>query len=192
MLSVTLRRLIDQKLTTAREIGELTGTAPSTVYRWIRGEAQPSFDTIRLLMRHLRNREAQAALLGTFTASTPWRFYTADVEAEISREGAVDLREAMESTLDTIRSAAQAMAEIRDTARERTVNEGESEQLVQQTNNVIRSCSILQRVVQNVAEQRRTPASGAPGSPGTSGGSSNPGSSAQGTGQPGGPRITRP
>lgn len=155
MLSVTLRRLIDQKLTTAREIGELTGTAPSTVYRWIRGEAQPSFDTIRLLMRHLRNREAQAALLAAFTASTPWRFYTADAELSITPEGAVDVRDALESALESLRSAGQSMTAILDATRDRAINEGEAEQLVQHANRVIRSGTILGRTVQNLTDQRR-------------------------------------
>ena len=55
MLATTIRTLIDSELTSAREIGDLTGKAPSTVYRWINGRSEPDFNSIRLLVR--RNRQ---------------------------------------------------------------------------------------------------------------------------------------
>lgn len=155
MLSVTLRRLIDQKLTTAREIGELTGTAPSTVYRWIRGEAQPSFDTIRLLMRHLRNREAQAALLAAFTVSTPWRFSADDVDIEIPRESGADIHVDLESALRTLQATIRSMSTIHDAAGDRSLSDNETEQLMRDTQAVIRASTLLQKNIQSLSEARR-------------------------------------
>ena len=51
MLARTLQRLIARNLTSAREIGELTGKAPSTVYRWISGASEPDFNSVRLLLK---------------------------------------------------------------------------------------------------------------------------------------------
>jgi predicted transcriptional regulator len=155
MLSITLRRLIDQKMTTAREIGELTGTAPSTVYRWIRDEAQPSFDTIRLLMRHLRNREAQAALIAAFTASTPWKSYVQESVDPAPADDAADASEAMEAAIDAMREATQALAAVRQATRDRALNDTELDQTVQQTNSVIRTCVATQRELNKVAGHRR-------------------------------------
>ena len=164
MLSITLRRLIDQKMTTAREIGELTGTAPSTVYRWIRDEAQPSFDTIRLLMRHLRNREAQAALIAAFTASTPWKSYVqeGDDSAVVPVDDVADASEAMEAAIDAMREATQALASVRQASRDRALNDTELDQTVQQTNSVIRTCVATQRELNKVAGHRRGAPSAVP------------------------------
>ncbi|MDX1566105.1 MAG: helix-turn-helix transcriptional regulator, partial [Phycisphaeraceae bacterium] len=63
MIGKILQKLVDDKLTSVKEIGVLTGAAPSTVYRWIRGESEPSFDSIRLLIRHVPEPRAQAELL---------------------------------------------------------------------------------------------------------------------------------
>ena len=156
MLSLTLRKLIEQKLTTAREIGELTGTAPSTVYRWIRGEANPSFDTIRLLMRHVRSRAAQSALLTLFTASTPWSFYAADSIAPAAEgTGPVNVCDAVDAALDAVRDAGRALAEVSDSTPGRPLKDAEVQSLIQRLNKVVRSCSATQQILTRLIEQRQ-------------------------------------
>ena len=72
MIAPALQHLIDLKLTSAREISELTGVATSTVYRWAAGQSQPDFDAIRRLVRRLPNPRAQEALIQAFLQSTTW------------------------------------------------------------------------------------------------------------------------
>ena len=72
MIAHTLQTLIQDRLTTARELGEVAGVAPSTVYRWINGESQPDFHSVRLMLRHLPSQRAQERLLSAFTLGTPW------------------------------------------------------------------------------------------------------------------------
>lgn len=72
MIAQTLQRLINERLTTARELAEISGVAPSTIYRWINGDSQPDFHSIRLMLRHLPSRCAQQKLLEAFTTGTHW------------------------------------------------------------------------------------------------------------------------
>src|ERR1041384_5620406 len=102
MLAKTLSMLLDDRLTTAREIGELTGVAPSTVYRWGRGESQPDFDSIRLLVRHLKNPRAVEAILCAFTAGTGWSFRRSEQELDVNHDGRIDAADALDASIDAV------------------------------------------------------------------------------------------
>ncbi len=117
MLESTLQKLIDGKLTSAREIGDLTGVAASTVYRWIRGESQPDFDSIRLLVRHLPNVQAQGAILAAFTVGTTWRMYNHELDLDVNQDGIIDASDAVDASINAVRAASRSLSQVRDASR---------------------------------------------------------------------------
>jgi len=155
VLSKTLATLIDRKLTTAREIGELTGVAPSTVYRWIRGESQPDFDAVRLLVRHLKKEDAIEAILSSFTAGTGWNFYNIESELDLNRDGVIDVDDALDASVSAVRGAGRSLAQVHKAHRLGQLTQEENVELIALLNDVIRQCSITQRILVHITENRR-------------------------------------
>jgi transcriptional regulator with XRE-family HTH domain len=71
MFGTIIRQLLDDKLTSLRELEEVTGRGTSTIYRWINDETEPHFTDVRLLVRHLERSEARHTLVGLLTADLP-------------------------------------------------------------------------------------------------------------------------
>ena len=153
MLRETLTQLIDENLTSAREIGELTGVAPSTVYRWLRGDSQPEFDSIRLLVRHLKEPRAVEALLTAFIAGAPWRFQRTETQLDINRDGIVDAADALDAAITAVRSAAQSLDAVRESARSKGgIDRSEAVELLGHLNEVIRNCTLTQQILTHITE----------------------------------------
>ena len=116
MLQKTLQRIIDQKLTSAREIGELSGVSTSTVYRWIAGQSQPDFDSIRMLVRHLPDKRAQEEILSSFLNGTEWNASRLDLELDFNNDGKIDGEDALEATIESVQAAAKSLGRIHGAA----------------------------------------------------------------------------
>ena len=71
MFGHIIRHLLDNKLTSIKEIEEVTGRGSSTVYRWINDESDPHHTDMRLMVRHIRNPDAGRTILGLLTADLP-------------------------------------------------------------------------------------------------------------------------
>jgi len=71
MFGTIIRELIDRKLTTLKELEEVTGRGTSTIYRWINDESEPHFTDVRLLVRQLEKPEAKRTLVGLLTSDLP-------------------------------------------------------------------------------------------------------------------------
>lgn len=156
MLGQTLERLIEEGLTSAREIGELTGVAPSTVYRWVRGDSEPSFNSVRLLVRHLPHRGAQSEILAAFTAATAWRVYHLEVDMDVNHDGRISAEDALDATIEMMRSASDVLTGVREACRDKVITQEEAERLVAVLNSVIQSCAQTQNVLTHLSEQRTT------------------------------------
>lgn len=156
MLARTLQHLIDSKTTTAKEIGELAGVSTSTVYRWINRESQPDFDSIRLLVRHLPQPQAQEAILAVFTAGCHWQFTHAQVDLDVNQDGKVDENDALDACIETVRAACESMQEIRNGTRQgRDLTSDETLRILTLLNHVAQHCTITQRVLMDIAESRQ-------------------------------------
>jgi transcriptional regulator with XRE-family HTH domain len=155
MLAQTLQRLIDHKLTSASEIAELTGVAASTVYRWIKGESEPSFNTVRLLVRHLPNAEAQRDVLATFTAGTDWQFYAISEELDINKDGVIDHEDALDACIESVHAAGEALSQVRLSASDAPNKRSRDDELVHLLSDVIRHSSAAQRILVHMIEHRR-------------------------------------
>lgn len=155
MLAKTLQQLIDRKITTAREIGELAGVSTSTVYRWIARQSQPDFDSIRLLVRHLPSNEGQEAIINVFTAGTCWNCTHDNLELDVNDDGRIDADDALDASIEAVRSSGRSLAQVRTASRGHALSPEETLELIAQLNHVVRQCTITQRVLIELAEKRK-------------------------------------
>ena len=157
MLHRTLQQLVDRKLTTAKEMGELAGVSTSTVYRWIAGQSQPDFDAIRLLVRLLPSPAAQEALLQVVTAGTDWKLDRMNLQLDLNGDGRIDAADALDASIAAVRHAADSLAQVRAKfCDERQPASAEDTlALINQLGEVMTHCTIAQRVLLDMADQRR-------------------------------------
>lgn len=155
MLSQTLQRLIDQSVTTAREIGELTGKAPSTVYRWISGKSEPDFNSIRMLVRHFPDQTAQQAIVSVFVAGTAWQVFHEQAELDVNQDGAINTDDALDAAIQSTRSSGQSLHMIRESCRNGTATPDDTITVVAQLDEVIAHCHIARRILVQECENKR-------------------------------------
>lgn len=155
MLGQTLQRLIDQNLTTAREIGQVAGVSASTVYRWIAGQSQPTFDAIRLILRDIPDPRVGEAILATFTAGTPWHAQHLDLDLDVNDDGQIDGEDALDSSIETVRTATTSLTHIRKACRNQSLSADQAVTLISLLNRVAAHCAVTQGVISEMAEQRR-------------------------------------
>ncbi len=155
MLARTLQQLIDANLTSAREIGDLAGVSPSTVYRWISRQSQPDFDAIRLLVRHLPERAAQEAIISAFCAGTDWQFTHESLELDVNDDGVIDAEDALDASVEAVRSASESLTAVRKAGRRHDLTAEDTLELISLLNHVVRQCNITQRILVDLSEQRR-------------------------------------
>ena len=155
MLAKTLKRIIDKQFTSAKEISELTGVSQSTVYRWIAGQSQPDFDSVRLLVRLLPDTRAQKALLTAFTAGTDWHATHMNLELDINADGKVDADDALDASCNALKSSSDTLLSIRAASKGKVLTSDETLELISALNMTVRHCTITQRILVDMAEQRK-------------------------------------
>ena len=155
MLTRTLNRMIEKKQTTAREIAEMAGVSTSTVYRWIAGQSQPDFDSIRLLLRHLPNKEAQASLLKTFTMGTTWQFACPDMELDVNADGKIDAADALDASIEAVHSSVQNLKQLRTAFRKGDAEADEVLELIHLLQHTASQCMITQQIVVYLCEKNK-------------------------------------
>ena len=155
MLAQTLQAMIDQKWTNAREIGELTGVAPSTVYRWISGESEPDFQSIRLLMRHLKDDRAQQSLVSAFLAGTNWQATGESNSLDVNRDGKVTGADALEAAIQVVRGAGVALDEVHEAVQDGRITEDEAVTAVAKLDQVVRDCNLVRAILTKLTEHRK-------------------------------------
>lgn len=155
MLAQTLQRLVNDKLTNVREIAELTGVASSTVYRWLSGESIPDFETVRMLVRQLPNNEAKEAIITTFVAGTPYRTFHVDADLDVNQDGAIDLNDALDASINSVKSASDSLTSIRLNCNDESEVRHGASQAVTSLDEAIRQCATAQQVLVHLVEENR-------------------------------------
>lgn len=155
MLSKTLKRIIEQNYTSAKELSELTGVSQSTVYRWIAGQSQPDFDSVRLLVRLLPDTRAQKALITAFTAGTDWHVTNMELELDLNSDGKIDAEDALDATCSALKSSSDTLLSIREASKGKMLSSDETLELISLLNHTVRHCSVTQRILVDMAEQRQ-------------------------------------
>ena len=156
MLRTTLESMIEKKFTTAREMAGLAGVSTSTVYRWISGQSQPDFESIRLLFRHLPSEPAQEALAATFASGTGWQIKGLDPEVDLdfNGDGRVDPFDAIDSSIDAVRSAAESLDKVRTACRDGVIRKEEAIHLIQLFSQTVKQCTVTQQIILKLSEKR--------------------------------------
>lgn len=155
MLAKTLKRIIDNNFSSAKEISELTGVSQSTVYRWIAGQSQPDFDSVRLLVRLLPDARAQKAILTAFTAGSDWHITHMNLELDVNMDGKVDADDALDASCHALKTSSETLVSIREASKGKALNSDETLELISLLNHTVRHCTITQRILVDMAEQRK-------------------------------------
>ncbi len=152
-LHQALQHVIDQKLTSAREMGELAGVSTSTVYRWTTNQSQPDFESIRLLIRLLPSPRAQKELLNALLGGSAWSASRTEVELDVNRDGVIDRDDALAAALASVQAVTQSLSQIHAAAR-RPMTAQETLQTVAHLDRAVRHGTLTQRVLIHLNEQR--------------------------------------
>lgn len=155
MLNDTLQRIIDQEYTNAKEIAELAGVSSSTVYRWIAGQSQPDFDSIRLLVRLLPHQRAQRALIDAFLGGSNWTATATEFDLDVNHDGRVDADDALDASVTAMKTSSDALQTVRAASRGRHLDSEETLELIALLNQTIRHCTVTQRVLIDMSERRK-------------------------------------
>lgn len=155
LIAPTLQKLIDDHTTTAKDLGEMAGVSSSTIYRWINGESEPDFDSIRLILHHLSNSDAQLAILTAFMAGTPWTVTHSTGDLDVNHDGRIGPEDALDSAIHCVSVASDSLQQIRTACRDGKVTQNEAQQVSQLLADVINQCSITQQVVMTIVEPER-------------------------------------
>lgn len=155
MLTNTLKQIIDKQFTSAKEISELTGVSPSTVYRWLAGQSQPDFDSVRLLVRLLPDARAQKAILTAFTAGTDWHVTHMNLELDVNHDGRVDAEDALDASCHALKTSSETLVSIREASKGKILSSDETLELISLLNHTVRHCTITQRILVDMTEQRK-------------------------------------
>ncbi len=155
MLAKTLKRIIDKEYTSAKEISELTGVSQSTVYRWIANQSQPDFDSIRLLVRLMPDSRAQKAILTAFTAGSDWHVTHMNLELDVNHDGKVDADDALDASCHALKTSSETLLSIREASKGKMLSSDESLELISLLNHTVRHCTITQRILVDMSEQRK-------------------------------------
>ena len=155
LIAPTLQKLIDDHTTTAKDLGEMAGVSSSTIYRWINGESEPDFDSIRLILHHLTDSNAQLAILTAFMAGTPWTVTNAAGNLDINHDGRIGPEDALDSAILCVSVASDSLQQIRTACRDGKVTQDDAQRVSQLLADVINQCSITQQVVMTIVEPQR-------------------------------------
>jgi transcriptional regulator with XRE-family HTH domain len=121
MFGTIIRDLLDRKLTTLKELEEVTGRGTSTIYRWINDETEPHFTDVRLLVRQLDKPKARHTLVGLLTSDLPividW--LTEEVrKSDDEAGGRIDGHEVLERSLFALDCLSDALSEGNEAIRQ--------------------------------------------------------------------------
>lgn len=155
MLARTLDKLVQDGLTTPTEIAELAGVSPSTAYRWIAGSSEPDFNSIRLLIRHLKNPLAQEALLSVVATGTGYRYQRATLDADVNHDGKIDADDALDAAIRTVYAAGESLTSVRESLADDRVDREEVVRLMAVLNDVVLHSALVQEVLVRLVEQHK-------------------------------------
>jgi transcriptional regulator with XRE-family HTH domain len=153
MIDLVLRRMIDEKLTTVQELGDLTGVAPSTVYRWMAGQSEPDYKQLRMLLVHLPNVRAQELVLQALTAGTHWRAESEKVELDVNNDGRIDGFDALDVAIQSVQDSTDSLGRIRETCRSGKITREEVEKISDLLSRISRQSMTAEMILLNLLQQ---------------------------------------
>ena len=107
VISQVLSELVHQKVTSVKEIADVTGRGESTVYRWLAGQSEPEFSEMVTLMRSVASPKVRKRLVDTFIKELP-----VQVEWLNDADGALSPTATSQQRMDAVDLAVLAMASL--------------------------------------------------------------------------------
>ncbi len=172
MIGMVIRRLLDQKLTTIKELEEVTGRGTSTIYRWINGDSEPQFTDgepqftdVRLIVRHMRNPEARRTMISLLTSDLPIVVnWTTDDEFTVQDERGRkhDGHEILDRTLLALNCLTDVLSEQNEAIHRQRLTEDTFASLITMMDQTIHHLTASKNMLQGYAPvgQRRTDGAG--------------------------------
>jgi len=160
MFASVLQRLHSQGHLDVAKAAQATGLDPSTIYKWIAGATEPGVTNASLLVRHCHDPQVQAALLGVFTAGTPWVASYLPTELDINGDGDVDTRDALIAAIDALDGLAEHLRGVQDVGAKHAISSEELAHIHEHAESAVQGIVASQRVIQwlHDQQQRRRPA----------------------------------
>ncbi len=116
-----IRRLLDEKLTTLKEIEQVTGRGTSTLYRWMRGESEPHASDLRNLIRDIRDPRAKRFIVSLLTADLPivvnWIEQEQSITQKLDAGKHHDQNDAVDTSIQAMRSVTDLIVAQRQSAQ---------------------------------------------------------------------------
>ena len=151
MIAMVIRRLLDAKLTTVKELEEVTGRGTSTIYRWLNGESEPQYSDVRLIVRHMRDPEAQRTMVSLLASDLPvvvkWTNdddFTVQDEAGQTHDG----HEVLDRTLLALDCLTHVLSEQNEAIHKQKVTEESFANLITMMDQTIRHLTASKNMLQ--------------------------------------------
>lgn len=155
MLAPTLRRLIEDKRTHAKELAQVAGVAPSTVYRWIDGESEPDFTHLARLMSGLHDTLAREGLLLALLGESGFSVRRENLKLDVNGDGVVDHHDAIAAVCHAIGHTTDSLQAIHDASRDRRLSADELTQVLALLQAAAVQCATTQAVLVEMGKGRK-------------------------------------
>ncbi len=154
MFGTIIRNLLDHKLTSIKELEEVTGRGSSTIYRWMNGESEPHHTDMRLLIRHLKNPQASRTILSLLTSDLPivinWIHDEAEA-ADTPTDERTEGHEVLDQSLLALDCLTHALSEGNDALRKQQLTKESYVKLVTLCDETIRHLTASKNMLQKYA-----------------------------------------
>jgi len=156
MLCETIQRLIESHHTTVKELADVAGYAPSTIYGWLGGVSRFPADAIRAwCSRHpsitVQNAIADVMTGGRATITAP----LTDDDLDVNGDGKIDLNDALDIAIGGIDHASQFLAQVRDAHVSGEVNGDTIIDIVKAETNLRRRADRARAILRHLEVNRR-------------------------------------
>ena len=162
MFETIINHLLEQKLTTVKELEEITGRGTSTIYRWLNGESEPHFMDMHLLIRQLRNPTAQHTLVGLLSSDLPVVInWVTDEEPSTDKDesdGRDTGHEVLERSLLALDCLTHALSEGNDATRKKELTKEAYVKLITLVDQTIRHLTASKNMLQRYVPFEESPA----------------------------------
>ncbi len=160
MYGQIIRRLLDEKLTTLKELEQVTGRGTSTIYRWMRGESEPHAGDLRQLVRDMRNPRAKRLIVSMLLADLPLVVHWVDQDQQLREEyesrQSSDGHDVVDMTLMALASVTELLACQRESIRtEPELTEDTYSRLVRLTDDSVRYLTTSRLMLDKYLRKRR-------------------------------------
>lgn len=147
VISETIRTVIDQGLTTARELADIAGINSSTVSRYQNDEPRVAFDTVNAWVRHHPNDAVKQAFYACLPAPQQ-----KEVELDINGDGKIDIDDIFDGSIKTCQRGMDLMAHVRGN---QSISGDDAAEIELMATDVKRAVDHVARVAASIASRRR-------------------------------------